>query len=155
LLRLLLESDDYVSWIASHLELDWLQHPLVREIAANRFAAESSDSWTGLAPWLSQVENSEWQNLVTEALSDKRSIRDPETLLKGSPARDGTVKNLRNRYIERQMAALSIRLHSPDLKEDEKIQISNQKERLRELKKQPLAAKTQEAEAQPPVNRPS
>lgn len=147
LLRLLLESDDYVSWIASHLELEWLQHPLVREIASKRFAAEASGSWPGLTPWLSQIENAEWQNLVTEALSDRRSIRDPETVLKGSPVRDGTVKNLRNRYIERQMAALSLRLQAPDLNEDEQRQILTEKEGLRQLKKQPLAPKPTEGEA--------
>jgi DNA primase len=147
LLRLLLEGDDYVSWAALHLELDWLQHPLVREIIAKRFASEADDSWPGLAPWLSQIENSEWQNLITEALSDKRSIRDAEILLKGSPVRDGTVKNLRNRYIERQIAALMQRMNAPDLKEDENEENCKRLKYLQQLKKLPLAAKQVEGEA--------
>ena len=96
LLRFLLESDDHVPWIASHLELDWLVHPMVREIVAQRLAAEESDSLgTGAASWLSQLDNQEWQNLTTEILAENRPVRDVETLLKGSPIRDGTVKLLR------------------------------------------------------------
>jgi len=49
LLRFLLESDDHVSWIALHLELDWLAHPMVREIVGQRFAAETGGSWPGVA----------------------------------------------------------------------------------------------------------
>lgn len=71
------------------------------------------------------------------------------------PARDSTIKILRDKYIERQLAALSQRLLSPDLKEEELRKISSQMDHLRQQKRQPLAAKAEEAEAQPPVNRPS
>jgi DNA primase catalytic core len=147
LLRFLLESDDHVSWIASHLELDWLTHPAVREIVAQRFAAEASGSWPGVAPWLSQLENPEWQNLITEILADSRPIRDVETLLKGSPIRDGAVKILRDKHIDLQLAALNQRLLAPDLKEDEQRQFLTQIQHLRQLKKQPLAGKADESEA--------
>jgi DNA primase len=154
LLRFLLESDDYVSWIASHLELDWLMHPMVREIVARRFAAAASHAWPGLAPWLTQLDNPGWQNLITEILSDSRPSP-VEKNLKGLPTRDSTLKILRDKYIERQLAALNQRLIAPDLKEDEQRPVLTQMERLRQLKKQPLAAKPDGAEAQPPVNRPS
>ena len=140
LLRFLLESDDYVSWVASHLELDWLTHPMVREIVAQRFAAAASDTWPGLAPWLTQLDNSEWQNLITEILSDSRPSP-AEKNLKGLPTRDSTIKILRDKYIERQLAALNLRLNAPELPEEEQKQILAQMDHLRQLKKQPLAAK--------------
>jgi DNA primase len=140
LLRFLLESDDYVSWIASYLELDWLMHPMVREIVARRFAAEASHAWPGLAPWLTQLDNPEWQNLITEILSDSRPSP-VEKNLKGLPTRDSTLKILRDKYIERQLAALNQRLNAPDLKEDEQRRVLTQMQSLRQLKKQPLAAK--------------
>jgi hypothetical protein len=150
----LLESDDYVSWIASYLELNWLMHPMVREIVAKRFAAASSHAWPGLAPWLTELDHPEWQSLITEILSDSRPSP-VEKNLKGLPTRDGTLKILRDKYIERQLAALNQRLNAPDLKEDEQRRILTQMESLRQLKKQPLAAKPEQGEAQPPVNRPS
>ena len=74
----MLESDEHVEWVAAHLELDWLIHPMVREIVAQRFAAEAAGSWPGVAAWLSEIENPEWQNLITEILADNRPIRDVE-----------------------------------------------------------------------------
>jgi DNA primase len=147
LLRFLLENDDHVSWTASHLALEWLVHPMVREIVAQRIAAETSGSWPGLAPWLSQLDNPEWQNLITEILADSRPIRDVEALLKGSPIRDGAVKILRDKYLDLQLIALNQRLLASDLKEDELRKISTEIDHLRQLKKQPLAAKADEAGA--------
>ncbi|MGP8198308.1 MAG: DNA primase [Limisphaerales bacterium] len=140
LLRFLLESDDYVAWIASHLELDWLAHPMVREIVAQRFAADASHAWPGLAGWLAQLDNPEWQSLVTEILSDSRPSP-VENNLKGLPTRDGTLKILRDKHIERQLAALNLRLAAPDLKEDENNEICRRLVRLRQLKRQPLSPK--------------
>jgi DNA primase len=148
LLRFLLESDDYVSWVISYLELDWLAHPMVRETVAQRFAAEASHTWPGLASWLSQLENPEWRNFITEILADSRPSP-VEKNLKGLPTRDSTLKILRDKYIERQLAALNQRLNAPDLKEDEQRRILTQMERLRQLKKQPLAAKPDEGAINP------
>jgi hypothetical protein len=146
LLRFLLESDDYVSWVASHLELDWLTHPMVQEIVAQRFAATANDDWPGLASWLSQLDNPEWQSLITEILSDSRPSP-AEKNLKGLPTRDSTIKILRDKYIERQLAGLNLRLVAADLKEDEQRGILTQIDRLRQLKRQPLAAKSEEGDA--------
>jgi DNA primase len=154
LLRFLLESDDHVPWIASHLELEWLTHPMVREIAAQRLAAVAGQAWPGLAAWLAELDNPEWRSLVTEILSDSRPSR-AEKNLKGLASKDGTIKILRDKYIERQLAALNQRLAAPGLKEEETADISRRLDRLRQLKKQPLAPKGEAGGAQPPVNRPS
>jgi hypothetical protein len=146
LLRFLLESDDYVPWVVSYLELDWLAHPVVREIVAQRFAAEANSAWAGLAPWLSQLDNPAWQNLITEILADSRPSL-AEKNLKGLPTRDSTIKILRDKHIERQLAALNMRLNAADLREDEQRQILTQIEGLRQLKKQPLTPKMVEGEA--------
>jgi DNA primase len=146
LLRFLLESDDYVSWIASYLELDWLRHPMVREIVAQRLAAQVDGSWPGLASWLSQLENPEWQSFVTEILADNRSSS-AENNLKGLPTRDGALKILRDKYIEHQLAALNQSLAAPELNEQEQTEILTKIQHLRQLKKQPLAPKPVQGEA--------
>ena len=146
LLRFLLETDDYVPWVSSYLELDWLVHPMVREIVAQRFAAEANDTWQGLAPWLTQLANPEWQNLITEILADSHPGL-AEKNLKGLPTRDSTIKILRDKYIERQLAALNQRLDAPDLREEEQRLVLTQIDSLRRLKKLPLSPKPQEGEA--------
>ena len=147
LLRFLLENDDHVGWIAAHLELDWLVHPMVRKIVGQRLAAEEGGSWPGLAAWLSQLDHPGWQSLITEILADNRPVRDVQTLLKGSSVRDGAVKILRDKHIELQLVALNQRLLTPDLNEDDQRQVLMLTQQLRELKKQPLSAKHLEGEA--------
>ena len=141
LLRLLLENDDSVSWMAAHLEVEWIVHPMVREIVTQRFSAEASEEWPGLAAWLSQIEQPEWQSLITEVLSDQRPTHDVETVIKGSPTKPGLIKTLRDKHIERQLALLNERLAAPDLPEAENRELCNELEQLRRLKKQPLQPK--------------
>jgi DNA primase len=140
-LRLLLENDALVEWIGAHLELDWIAHPAVRDIAAWRLRMEETRSWPGLAAWLSATDNPLWRNLITEILVDKRPLPDPETEIKGSPTRHGAVKNLRDKYIERQLAALRQRFESPELSDTETRELQEKQRRLNQLKQQPLAPK--------------
>jgi DNA primase len=146
LLRFLLESDDYVSWINTYLELEWLSHPLVKEIVGQRLAAESGGSWPGLASWLGQLENPDWQSLITEILSDPRPSP-TEKNVKGVAARDSTIKILRDKHIDRQLAALQQRLSVPELNEDEQCRLIAQMQQLRQFRKQPLAPRMLEGEA--------
>jgi DNA primase len=146
LLRFLLESDDYVPWVAARLELDWLTHPMTREIVSQRFVAGANNSWPGVAAWLSQLENPEWRNLVTEILAESRPGL-AEKNLKGQATRASVLKILRDKYIDRQMAALQQRLLKPETSEVEKQAAVMQKQKLRLLKNQPLAPKEIEGEA--------
>ena len=119
---------------------------MVREIVAQRLAAQVDGSWPGLASWLSQLENPEWQSFVTEILADNRSSS-AENNLKGLPTRDGALKILRDKYIEHQLAALNQSLAAPELNEQEQTEILTKIQHLRQLKKQPLAPKPVQGEA--------
>jgi DNA primase len=140
LLRLLLENDSFVEWIAAHLDLEWLAHPLVREIVAARLRLEQTHSWPGVKAWLSETDNATWQNLITELLVDNRPMPNPEAQLKGSPTRGGVVKNLRDSFIDRQLAALNQRFESGKLDDAATLDVLQKKARLNQLKQQPLAA---------------
>jgi hypothetical protein len=59
-------------------------------------------------------------------------------VLKGFLAKQGIVEFLRDKFIERQSAALSLQMANPDLKEAEQIALWKKKQELMELKKQPL-----------------
>jgi len=139
LLRLLLESDEQVEWVAGHLELEWVENEVVREIVARRL--QTIDEWTGLAAWLSQLDNPQWTNLITDVLSDKKAAP-IEANLKGMARRDGAIKILRDKYIDRRMAALNRQLAAPDLSESAQTDVLSETQRLRQLKKQPLTARS-------------
>ena len=102
LLRLLLENDTFVEWTGAHLDLEWLAHPVAREIVAARLRLEAAHSWPGVKEWLSETNNPAWQNLITELLVDTRPMPNPEEQLEGSPTRAGVVKNLRDKHIDRR-----------------------------------------------------
>jgi DNA primase len=140
LLRVLLESNDQLEWVAEHLDLEWLPNAGAREIAARRL--RMGRDWPGAAAWLSQLENPAWRSLVTEILADSRPVPDALALLQGSPTREGLVKILRDKHIERTLAALNQRLAAPDLPEAAQTEVLAETQRLRRLKKEPLAPKS-------------
>ena len=142
LLRLLLEDDEQFEWAAARLEPEWVENPVVREIVAQRL--HSLDSWPGLAAWLSQLEKPEWVNLITDVLADPKPVP-VEVNLKGTAQRDGAIKVLRDRYIARELAAISQRLAAPDLPEAENRELLERQSHLRRLKKEPLAARSDQA----------
>jgi DNA primase len=140
LLRVLLEKDDQVDWVAAHLDLAWLPSPNAREIVSQRLRL--GEDWPGVAAWISQPENARWQSLVTEILADNRPIPDATTLVQGSSTRDGIVKILRDKDIDRRLAELNRRLGATDATEAATDELLRETHRLRQFKKQPLTAKS-------------
>ncbi|HEV7927706.1 MAG TPA: DNA primase [Verrucomicrobiae bacterium] len=136
LLRVLLENNDQVDWVAAHLDVAWLPTPDAREIVAQRLRL--GHDWPGAAAWLSQPENSRWQSLVSEILTDSKPIPDAAALVQGSPTRDGIVKILRDKDIERRVADLNRRLAAADTAEASSGEWLEEMQRLRQLKKKPL-----------------
>jgi DNA primase len=140
LLRVLLENNDQVEWVAAHLDLAWLPSPDARAIVSQRLRL--GQEWPGAAAWLGQPENSRWQSLVSEILADSRPIPDAAALVQGSPTRDGIVKILRDKDIERRLAELNRRLAAAEAPEAESGGWLEEMHRLRQLKKHPLAARS-------------
>jgi DNA primase len=137
LLKILMQQDELVEWAYHHLDLQWISHPTVRDILTLRFAALSDENWTGVAAWLSQVEEPAAQCLITQALADP--VRDAEALLKGTGTRHGLIKLIRDKFVDRQVAAIQLQLARPELKQEEVLEFSGEKLRLRQMKQQPLA----------------
>jgi DNA primase len=138
LLRLLLENDSLIEWAIAHLDLQWLTHPIVREIITKRFALEESNSWPGMVQWVSELENAAWRNLITRLLVENRPLPNPEAWLIGSPTRGGVVKNLRDVNIDRELSVLNQRLVAGGLDDAATLELLKQKARLNKLKQQPL-----------------
>ncbi len=139
LLRLLLESDDHVEWVEKHLDPEWVKNSIVREIIARRLQA--MDSWPGLPAWISEIDNPEWVNLITDILTDKKAAP-VEANLKGFGERAGAIKIFRDKHIETRLAELGLRIASADAPEAATNEWRGEMERLRQLKKQPLTPRS-------------
>ena len=133
LLKLLLLHDDLVAWAALHLDVNWIVHPLARQIVEKRVAAHANETWKNLAGFLDECESSEMRALLTEAATEDRKLPNPETQLA-----DVTTK-LRNQFLDRQIAGLSQKASQPNVTDAEKLELLRQQQKLREQKRAPLA----------------
>ena len=98
LLKLLLLHDELIAGATLHLDMNWVSHPLVRQIVTQRLAAQTNENWKNLAAFLDECETPEMRNLVTEAAAEDRKIPNPEQQLAD------VLHRLRNEFLDRQIA---------------------------------------------------
>jgi DNA primase len=132
LLKLLLLHDDLLPWAGLHLDANWVQHPLARQIIERRLVANATQSWRSLAAFLEECETAEAQALITEATAAERPIPNPSLQLAD------VVLRLRNQFIDRQLSALMLRVNQPETPEADRLDLLCQQQELRNLKRQPL-----------------
>jgi DNA primase len=136
LLKLLFLQDELVASAALHLELDWIQNVTVRRALELRLAAHQHETWLGLAAFLDDCESSQIRGLITEAVTQERAIPNPEQQL------TDVILKLRNQFLDRQIAALRVKLSQPEAGQIEDI--LREQNKLRELKRAPLATLTKD-----------
>jgi DNA primase len=129
LLKLLFTHDDLVAWLAAHLDGNWLVHPLVRQMVTARLAAQEQGTWHNLTEFLDGCDSPEQRSLITEAVANERPLPNPPTQLA-----DVTLK-LRNHFLDRQIADLTVKINQGLLNDAEKQVWLN----LRTQRRQPLA----------------
>ena len=133
LLKLLLAHEDLVPWAALHLDPNWVQHPVTKQIVSQRLAALANQTWTTLAVFLDECSQPEMQNLITEVTTEGRPMPNPAQQL------SDVVLRLRNQFIDQQLSGLMQRLSLPETSESERVQLLRQQQDLRTLKRQPVA----------------
>jgi DNA primase len=134
LLKLLLLHDELAAWGALHLDLDWIQNPLAREIVEKRLATQKDESWKNLTAFLDECDSQGIRNLITEAVAEDRKIPNPEIQLAD------VVLKLRNQFLDRRITSLVQKLNQPQISEIEKIESLREQIKLREQKRAPLLA---------------
>jgi len=132
LLKLLLLHEELADWAAANLDPDWIQHASVRQIVTARLAAAEHQTWTSLGAFLDACESAEQRNLITEAATEERPIKDQAVQLA-----DVALK-LRNLFIDRQMMAVSQQINHPETDDVTRDNLLRQQQELRLLKRQPL-----------------
>ena len=132
LLKLLLLHDELAAWVALHLDVGWIAHPLARKIVEQRLAAQTKETWKSLAAFLDECESSEMRSLVTGAAAEDRKIPNPEQQLAD------VVLRLRNQFLDRQIAACVQRAGQPGISESDQMKFSRAEQELRKQKRVPL-----------------
>ncbi len=132
LLKLLLLHDNLVAWAVLHLDVNWISHPVARQIVGQRLAAQTDESWKSLAAFLDACDSAEMRNLVTEAVTEDRKIPNPDQQLA-----DVALK-LRNQFLDRQISALTQKASQPEMPDAEQNELLRERENLRGQKRAPL-----------------
>jgi DNA primase len=130
LLKLMFARDEFADWLAEHMNVEWITHPLVRQIVNNRLDAQRSKTWRSLPAFLEACGSSEAQSLVTEVTADEREIPNPSQQLLDVAMR------LRSGFIDRQLAALTIQANDPKTDDAQRVELLRKQQSLRELKRQ-------------------
>ena len=133
LLKLFFMHEETIEWIHAHLDLNWLQHPYVREIISLRLAAQTNNEWQGVAAFLTQCESVQMRTLITEITAEDRPIPNPTQQL------GDILLRLRNQYLDRQPSMLTQRASRPELDDAGRLEVLHEQQALRQLKRQPLA----------------
>jgi len=132
LLKLMLMQPTSVNWLVVHLDPNWIQHPIVKDVVGQRLRSEADGSWRSVGLFLDQFESPQVRSLITETTMDDREIPNPEQQLA-----DLTLR-LRNQSLDRQLAALTLRISQPETSDSEKLELLRQQQQLKQLKRQPL-----------------
>jgi DNA primase len=139
LLRFLFADEAPLDWAMQHLNLDWLQHAVLRQVISLRLAAHEHQTWQGVPAFLDECQDEAIRSLVTATVAGDRPTGDLARQL------GLAVQKLRNDWIDRQLAALTQRLGQPGLPPEALAEIERRKTELRRLKHQPLPAATSAA----------
>jgi DNA primase len=146
LLKLLLETEDHVRWVAEHLDLNWLTAPLVREIVSRRLKLQQSGEWQGLGSFLSSFEDAASQEIITEILTrplvtNTDGLRLPRQQALPRPAEtlQSVVTEVRNNFVDGQIAPLMSLMGNSTIPEEEQLEAARRHQTLLRLKRQPLS----------------
>ena len=134
LLKILLLHDELVGWTALHLDANWIGHPLIRQTVTARLIACEEETWHSLAEFLDGCESALQRSFITEAVADERKMPNPETQLAD------VVLKLRNQFLDQQVAVLTQKIGSPETNEAQKMEFLHEQQRLKQLKRSPLAS---------------
>jgi DNA primase len=145
LLKFLFETDEHTDWVAAHLKLEWLTAQALREIVAARLRSHTAGTWQGVGAFLSSFEDDASRQIITEVLTrplvtntDGLRIPRQQTLPNVFRQLQDVLRDLRNDFLDRQMAALTQQASQPEMRDEDRLTILRQQQELRALKRQPL-----------------
>ena len=133
LIRIALKHDAGIDWLSSHLDPEWIQNEIVKNIVSRRMKSQLQGTWRSAGSFLDEFESAQCRSLITECISDEREIPNPDQQLA-----DITLR-LRNQFVDRQVAVISHRLSQPETTDTTHVELLKQQQEWRLYKRQPLA----------------
>jgi|ERR1044071_5851865 DNA primase len=143
LLKLVLLDDELPAWAAAHLDLNWVQHPVVRQIISARMTAQPQGHPPSVTALVAELEDAAARSLLTEAVSEQREIPNPAQQLAD------IARRLRDQFVDRQLADLARQVGRPDLPDADRTALLRRQQSLRELKRQPLVPRDGQGPREP------
>lgn len=132
LLRLVLQDEDLVEWVIGHLDLAWVEHPVVRRVLEARFAGFRNNDWAGVAAMLGEFNDDAVTRLVTEAVSEEPKLEERVRIVMDA------VRRVRDRQFERELAELTRRIADPATPATDRVAAIQRQVELRHAKAQAL-----------------
>lgn len=132
LLKLLLLHDDLIQIAVEFLQLDWVEHELVRNLLRRRLEAERGHSWAGLAAFIGELEPEQGATLAAEAASENRTIPNPSQQI------HDCLRKLRDRFLEKEMIRVVQRASDPAIAPGERRRLLERQKELIGIKGKPV-----------------
>ena len=145
-IKLLLENDGFIQQLSKITDINWLPSHISKEIFKCRIRLFETNSWVGLNEFMDGFNDAVIQSFITECLTKPlvtntdgskmprtAELPNPETLLA-----DVTLK-LRNQFLDLQITVLTQKIGSPETGEAQKMEFLHEQQRLKQLKRSPLA----------------
>lgn len=118
-------------WIFQHLDMEWVQHPVVKQAFLYRWDCLLEDRPFEVGRLLGAIQDATAANWIPEAaMADLRKTNLQRDLTK-------IIWRLRRTYIDKRMLQIHLDLN-PQLSETEQDSLLREQEELRKMKKQPL-----------------
>jgi len=133
MVKYLFVDESHWEWIAAYLDVNWLQHPLIRQIVSTWLDTHRNGTWNSVPAFLAAFQDPEAKRMLAEILSDQRTIPQPQQQLQD------TIIWLRNQNIDRQLASLNHQLKTLAQDDPALAGLLTQQQTLRRQKKAPLA----------------
>jgi DNA primase len=134
LLKLVMGNDDILPTAATHLDLEWIRHGLVRHILQLRLTPTEDGFYPSVATLIGTLPDDESRRLVSEHAMEGRTIPKAEKTLMD------LLVTLRNQTLDRELEQLKLHLADASIGEEERFAIPLRMNEIRALKKQPLQA---------------
>ena len=136
LLKIILSDMDpaLAEWIFQHLDMEWVQHPVVKQALLFRWDCLLEDRPFEVGRLSGAVQDAAAASWIAEAaMADElRKVPHRQRLI------DDILLRLRNRPIQQQMQQINIALGNPQLKEKEQNDLCVELQELQKMKRQPL-----------------
>ncbi|MDG1890432.1 MAG: DNA primase [Verrucomicrobiota bacterium] len=127
------EDEEPLEWLFAHLDLQWIGHPVVKEVMIAALDAHAEHRKPEPATIMSQCTRHGANQFITEAVTEVRAI----------PNRDRQyqelVSRLRNRFIDHAIATNKNRLASEGLSDGEQMELTSVLMDLRRTRDEPLS----------------